>query len=58
MRPGLPVLLYTGYREQITQADIERAGLAGVLRKPLEPSALLAALTAHVGQAEAAGRAS
>ena len=47
-RPGLKVVLYTGYGEGIAPADIEGAGLAGLLRKPIEPSELLALLAAHL----------
>jgi len=48
LRPGLKVVLYTGYGEGIAQADIDAAGLAGLLRKPIEPSELLALLTSHL----------
>jgi PAS domain S-box-containing protein len=50
-RPGLPVVLYTGYDAGITATEIERAGIATLVRKPIEPSELLAVLRAHLRQA-------
>jgi CheY-like chemotaxis protein len=51
LRPGLPVVLYTGYREAITQAEVERAGVAAVVHKPIEPSALFAVLREQLRRA-------
>ena len=48
VRPGLKVVLYTGYGEGIASADIDGAGLAGLLRKPIESSELLALLATHL----------
>jgi PAS domain S-box-containing protein len=48
LRPGLKVVLYTGYGEGIAPADIDSAGLAGLLRKPIEPSELLALLARYL----------
>ena len=42
--PALPILLYTGYGDGMTEADLGRAGVAELVRKPIEPAALLAAL--------------
>jgi DNA-binding NtrC family response regulator len=44
LRPGLPVLLYTGNAEGIDAAEAERHGLCGVLRKPVDTEALRAVL--------------
>ena len=50
-RPGLPVVLYTGYEAGITAEEIERAGIAALVRKPIEPSELLRVLRGHLRQA-------
>ena len=44
LRPGLPVLLYTGYAEAIDAAEVQRHGVCGVLRKPVDAEALHAAM--------------
>jgi PAS domain S-box-containing protein len=44
LRPGLPVLLYTGYDEGMDEAELKRRGLRAVLRKPIEPEMLQQAL--------------
>jgi CheY-like chemotaxis protein len=44
LRPGLPVLLYTGNASAITDAELLRCGVRALLRKPLEPEALRAQL--------------
>jgi len=54
LRPGLPVVLYTGYADGVTDAQVEAAGVRALLRKPVEPAQLLALLRAHL---PAAGRA-
>jgi PAS domain S-box-containing protein len=38
MRPGLPVILYTGYAEDLSPAELEAAGVYKVVRKPIEPA--------------------
>jgi PAS domain S-box-containing protein len=48
LRPELPIVLYTGYSEQIAAADAERSGVAAVIRKPIDPSALLATLNRYL----------
>jgi len=50
-RPGLPVVLYTGYEAGITADEIERAGIAALVRKPIDPSELLRVLRGHLRQA-------
>ena len=40
LRPGLPVLLYTGNAEAIDAAEAQRHGVCGVLRKPVDADAL------------------
>jgi PAS domain S-box-containing protein len=39
-RPGLPVILYSGHSDRITQHDIESAGIRALLHKPVEPEQL------------------
>jgi CheY-like chemotaxis protein len=36
LRPGVPVVLYTGYSEQITEGRISAAGIRALVRKPLD----------------------
>jgi len=48
-RSSLPVLLYTGYAENIDKGQLERAGVRALLRKPVEPEALLARLRQALG---------
>ncbi len=47
-RPGLPVVVYTGFRDGIASADVESAGVTALVRKPIEPSELLAVLRKHL----------
>jgi CheY-like chemotaxis protein len=43
-RPELPVLLYSGFGEGIDAAELSRSGVRALLRKPIEPEVLRAAL--------------
>jgi PAS domain S-box-containing protein len=47
-RPELPVLLYTGYDENLTPDALASAGVVAVLRKPVELGALRALLAQHL----------
>jgi hypothetical protein len=38
----------SGYDDGLTPANIERAGVAALVRKPIEPSVLLAVLEKHL----------
>jgi len=49
-RASLPVLLYTGYAENIDPAQLKRAGVRALLRKPVEPEALRALLEEALGR--------
>ncbi|HEX5093152.1 MAG TPA: ATP-binding protein, partial [Burkholderiales bacterium] len=40
MRPGVPVLLCTGYGEDLKPAELEAAGVRTLVRKPVEPAEL------------------
>lgn len=48
LRPGLDVVLYTGYGAGIAGTELERAGVVALLRKPIEPPELLAVLRSHL----------
>ena len=52
LRPGLPVLLYTGNAEAIDAAEAQRHGVCGVLRKPVDPDALRALMQQCVDKAQ------
>jgi CheY-like chemotaxis protein len=52
VRPELPVILYTGYSEAVNQQDAERCGVRALVRKLLEPAALLALIRAHLPAVE------
>jgi PAS domain S-box-containing protein len=44
MRPGMPVILYSGYAENLSEDDLARCGVRALLAKPVEPEPLFAAL--------------
>jgi CheY-like chemotaxis protein len=44
LRPALPVILYSGYADAITDAQVQAAGIRALVRKPVEPAALRALL--------------
>jgi CheY-like chemotaxis protein len=48
IRPTVPVILYTGYADDLTEAQAQAAGVRALIRKPVEPAALLALLKAHL----------
>jgi PAS domain S-box-containing protein len=50
IRPGTPVILYTGYGEDIAEAELAVAGVRALAKKPVEPAELLALLTTHLQQ--------
>jgi len=56
IRPGLPVVLYTGYADGVMDAQVQAAGVRALLKKPVEPAQLLALLRAHLPAAGRAGR--
>jgi PAS domain S-box-containing protein len=49
LRPALPVVLYSGYADAITDAQVQAAGIRALVRKPVEPAALRAALEPLLG---------
>lgn len=48
LRADLPVILYTGFGENLTAADLRAAGIRALLPKPVEPQKLAAALIEHL----------
>ncbi len=52
LRPGLPVLLYTGNAEGIDAEEAKRHGVCGVLRKPVDAEALQALMQRCLSQAD------
>jgi PAS domain S-box-containing protein len=50
LRPDTPVILYTGYGEEISDAQLEAAGVRALARKPVEPAELLRLLKTHLIQ--------
>ena len=41
LRPGLPVILYTGFASDLSQRELDAACVAALVRKPIEPAQLL-----------------
>jgi len=50
-RSDLPVILYTGYAEGISEAQLAASGVRTLMRKPIEPAELRAKLTELLGGA-------
>jgi CheY-like chemotaxis protein len=50
IRPGTPVILYTGYGEDIAEAELAAAGVRALVRKPVDPAELLTLITTHLQQ--------
>jgi PAS domain S-box-containing protein len=48
-RPGLPILLLTGYVEEMAEGTLRSAGISEVLRKPVTVAELADAVARHVG---------
>jgi CheY-like chemotaxis protein len=48
IRPTVPVILYTGFADNLTEAQARAAGVRALIRKPVEPAVLLALLKAHL----------
>jgi CheY-like chemotaxis protein len=47
---GTPVILYTGYGEEISDAELAASGVRALARKPVEPAELLALVKTHLKQ--------
>jgi CheY-like chemotaxis protein len=50
IRADTPVILYTGYGEEISDAELDAAGIRALARKPVEPSELLTLVRTHLKQ--------
>jgi PAS domain S-box-containing protein len=48
LRPGLPVILYTGYAEDLSAQELQDAGVRELVRKPIEPAQFFPLLAAHL----------
>jgi len=48
LRPGLPVILYTGYAEDLSPQELREAGVLKLVRKPVEPAQFFPLLAAHL----------
>jgi PAS domain S-box-containing protein len=58
IRPNLPVILYTGYSENLDAAQLESSRVRAVVKKPVDPPALLALLRRHLGAEQVVSSAS
>lgn len=56
LRPGLPVLLYTGNADGVDEAEAKRHGVCGVLRKPIDNESLHALMKSCLQRAGGPGR--
>jgi len=48
LRPGLPVILYTGYADDLSPEELRDAGVMELVRKPVEPAQFFPLLAAHL----------
>ena len=48
LRPDVPILLYTGYGDDLSAEHIHQAGLRGMMRKPVDPATLFGVLRSHL----------
>ncbi len=53
IRSTLPVILYTGYSDGLTDEEARAAGVKAFLRKPVVPRDLLAVVRAHLSRSRA-----
>lgn len=51
LRPDMPALLYTGYRDGLSKSELDASGVRAVLDKPVDPEALHAQLRRHLATA-------
>jgi CheY-like chemotaxis protein len=50
LRPGLPVVLCTGYAERLTDEQTRSAGVRALVKKPIDPRQFFALLEEWVGR--------
>jgi len=55
-RPGLPVVLYTGFSEQVNEAVAREAGIAAFVTKPVDVDRLYHRLEQLLGQTAGSGK--
>jgi len=46
--PDLPVILYTGYSDELTEAHVQSLGIRALVRKPVDDAAFYTLLTANL----------
>jgi CheY-like chemotaxis protein len=56
LRPDVPVILYTGYSENIGSEQLAQAGVQALVKKPIDPPALFTVLRKHLGYAKEPAR--
>jgi len=52
LRPDAPIVLYTGYSDDLSPEHIQGAGLRAMMRKPVDPATLFGVLRAHLPAAQ------
>jgi len=57
VRPNLPVILYTGYSDAVSDETMARSGVCALLKKPVDTDKLLALLRAHLRSGHASAKA-
>jgi PAS domain S-box-containing protein len=50
LRPHIPVILYTGYSEQVSEDKVQSMGIRALVKKPIDIEAFFALLTRLLGQ--------
>ena len=55
VRPGMPIVLYTGFGGGIPGGELAGAGIRALLAKPVEPAQLLEALAAALAEKSSEG---
>jgi CheY-like chemotaxis protein len=48
LRPDAPIVLYTGYSDDLSAEHIHQAGLRALVRKPVDPATLFGVLRSHL----------
>jgi CheY-like chemotaxis protein len=48
LRPDAPIVLYTGYSDDLSAEHIHQAGLRAMVRKPVDPATLFGVLRSHL----------
>jgi PAS domain S-box-containing protein len=56
LRADLPIILYSGYTDLIDEDTLRRCGVAALVRKPVDPSALRALIARHLAGRRALAR--